>query len=188
MVTPPGTDMNAVSKVLQRHRRKVIPLNNRSIVSHLNHGESYFYPQGSTCDCGTALGSLIHRSDAGRVEKRWLDDLRKKGWSETKIARWGEQKKSIHKREERIQKLREEARGSDPDGWCAIIGELIERAGIKYTGLFLHWYSGGLETEKLDQPRRIELGLDENLADALYHMEEDNLYVVAADPGKTSRH
>ena len=178
MVTSPGTDRDSVSEVFRRYRRKVVPLKNRSIVPNLHPGESYFYPQEGMCDCGTALGSLNHQRDAGRVEKKCLDDLRKKGWSETKITRWVEQKKSIGEREERIQKLREEARGSDPDGWCGIMENLLVNAGALYAGLILHSYSGGLETERIERVRRIELEFNANLGEALFHMEEDTIYVV----------
>lgn len=183
MVLPATTDLDAASKLLGEYGRELSPVENRSIKPLLLPDELYFYPAGESCDCGTALGSLNHASDAGRVEKSWLDGLRKKGWGEAKIARWVEQKKLVGEREERIQSAREaDFAGVDPDSWCTITRRLIHELPVSHVGLFVHWYGGSFESEKFDSPQRIELPLDDELADSLFHMEEGILYIISAKP------
>jgi hypothetical protein len=110
-----------------------------------------------------------------------LDDLRKKGWSETKVQRWLEQQQAVYEREARMETARNAcAEGSDPDGWSAILTELITEARLPYVGLLLHWYSGGLNSERIHLSGRVCVAIDSELGATLYRMEEDTLYQVTA--------
>ncbi|OVE80937.1 hypothetical protein BVY04_04530 [bacterium M21] len=179
MVVPSKTSLSECEAVLSDFHRSIEQLGNIHVEKTLKSGEIYFHPAGKDCDCGTALGSL-RRGDEGRVDKATLDGFRKKGWSETKIARWLAERDKVRSREQRIQAQREVTaleRANDPDGWCSIIGALQETLGLKYVGIMLHWYGGGMSSEKIEFTR-CNVPLDEKLGNALYHMEEDTLYVV----------
>ena len=179
MVVPSDASLTECEAILSGFHRSVEKLSNPHVEKVLKPGEVYFHPAGKGCDCGTALGSLRH-GDEGRVDKATLDGFRKKGWSETKISRWLAERDKVRNREKRIQAQRELAaqiHANDPDGWCAIIGALQDTLNLQYVGVLLHWYGGSMNSEKLEV-ERCSVPLDENLGNALYHMEEDKLYVV----------
>ncbi len=179
IVIPPKSDLDAIREVFQSYDRKLIPLSNPSIIDRLGDGEQYFQAQKKICDCGTALGSANHQRDLGRVDKKELDNLRRKGWGDSKINRWLEQKKAVDEREKRIRNLRSLERGGDPDGWCAITRKTFDEAKIQYCGLLLHWYARGLDSENFKKFERKVVSHNSNLADELYHMQEDVLYLIS---------
>lgn len=183
MVVPPRTDLAALNEALRRHGRGVEPIENRHVVKLLKPGETYLWPSGKRCDCGTALGSLNEatRPTGPRDLRREVAKLRRKRWSETKIERWCAQmranvEKEIRQTEEQLAKAATGA--EDPDGWCALLRSLCDEAGLTYVGILLHMYSGGLD-ERI-AARRVTLPLDDRLAEVLFRMDEDVLYVFEA--------
>jgi len=177
MVLPASADAQHVTEVFHRHHRRMARLTNPHLATQLRPDDMYVQPVPKMCDCGTSLGSLRRVSEPPRVERRETDQLRRKGWSDTKIDRWLQQQTQYLERLSRERESREAAtRGTDPDSWCQTISELLALPGVRYAGLLLHWYSGGIESERIHLSDRRRVRLDSSTLDFLYHIEEDILY------------
>lgn len=183
MVLPDLASCEVAEPILRDVERTLKELANRCVQSQLLEGEVYAAPLGNKmCDCGTSLGCLNRQEEekgkAARVDRRELDKLRSKGWSDAKISRWLEERNKIVARETRVANDRKERIGSldDPDGWCTVAKRLRDE-GVPYVGLLLHWYSGGLTSERIDF-QRCDVLLDEKLGATLCRVREDVLYVI----------
>jgi hypothetical protein len=142
--------------------------------------EFLVYPEGKHCDCGTELGS-IKEPIVGRFARSDIENLRRKGWTETKIQRWVEQKKKIEARDERIHQVKRqylESGEADPDGWIGIISEILDATNSKYVGVLLHWYSGSLENERISLSGRSRVSIGNGASQDLFAMNEDEIYEV----------
>lgn len=62
-------------------------VDNRSLASYLEPSERVYSTTTGHCDCGTFLGSKRAPAEPRPLDGE-LEKLRKKGWSEAKIARW----------------------------------------------------------------------------------------------------
>ncbi|MEW6306755.1 MAG: hypothetical protein AB1705_25085 [Verrucomicrobiota bacterium] len=181
LILPVGNarDISVIDEILSRVHRTAEILSNPHLSQHLHLKERYLYPGGKMCECGTALGTLRETQPPKRIEKKEIDGLRKKGWSETKIQRWIEQQMSVKERKAQIKAKQDlAAHGSDPDGWTATVRALISEARLPYVGLLLHWYSGDLESERIPIKSRVKLPNDDQLSNALYRIEEDTIYEI----------
>jgi hypothetical protein len=97
--------------------------------------------------------------------------MRRKGWSETKIARAIE------------DRLKADARprhgGGDPDSielWNAALLELCEGLKLPYAGLFVRFYSGEIATEAFSASRR-DVPTNVPWLDALGSIELDQVTI-----------
>ncbi len=173
-LTLPSQDLlSAAKQAANRFHRRLQPLNNPYLQSSLRPGEITVHPSGGNCDCGTALGLLARR--AGKEVTDSTAQLRKKGWSDAKIQRWSRQRQSVSKRQSRTD---EEAAFEGCRLWSELIEHLIKETGSPSVGLLLHWYSGQLESEKIQISTRRSLALDDKLTDALSQIEEDVIYDI----------
>ncbi len=160
----PSADKDAVRAVMERHGRGATPIDNPSLRTLLKDQERQYLTNSRTCDCGTVLGrdqQTGDEKDADREAAR----LKRKGWSDAKIARaLGD-------------KLRAEERPNprDPDSfelWHAVLDDLRTNLGLPYVGLFVRSYAGDLASETFNASRRqIRAGTD--WMDALRQIEED---------------
>ncbi len=128
-----------------------------------------YYASGRYCDCGTVLGSRLRQDDLAAQEETInaeAQKLRRKGWSDAKIARWSADKdkaatKKHQPQEDNLQK------------WLAFLPALLELNASPWIGLFYHWY---------DNSRQVTLVRIENVnegaitAEWLTRLEPDVLY------------
>ena len=175
MVLPPDADIESVQQVLGRYGRGFELLQNKHVGKLLKPREVYCLPTPKHCDCGTELGSAPALSAGLADISRDIAKKRRKGWSETKIARWLEQKQDHQQaKKERSKELG--GPGADLEDWLGIIRDLRADAGLAYLGIMLHWYTGPL-SERIDATRA-EFDHDDDMASGLRHIEEDVLYIV----------
>lgn len=168
------------SRIVKSRHRELERYENSHISKFLRPGEFLAHPQGKFCDCGTALGSF-HEVQPYRIPLKEIEKLRKRGWTETKIKRWLQEKEKIDEREARIQnqiKNHLDNDSPDPDGWLETSLKLLENSGEKYIGLLLHWYSGSLESERISISRRKKVRIGDNAGMELYKMKEDMIYEI----------
>jgi hypothetical protein len=89
------------------------------------------------CECGTPLGS---GSGPGEWDEHSFEHdvkrLRKRGWSEGKIARWLDAKRSSHSKLERLAAEHADGPSAQPvDGWLSWLGDALGRRGLVQVGL-----------------------------------------------------
>ena len=89
------------------------------------------------CECGTPLGSASTPAEwnADAYWQNLLKRMKKRGWSEGKIARWLEAKQSTHSKLERLAHEHADGPSAEPvDYWLDFIGKALE-GGARRIGL-----------------------------------------------------
>jgi hypothetical protein len=101
------------------------------------------------------------------------------GWSAAKVARWRAQRAEVAARDERVA-ASQDARWVTPalGEWLAALAAAVEVA--PELGLYLHWYKGGLASERVDLSRRRRIARAALDLDVLRGLAEDELLVVHA--------
>lgn len=156
------------------------PIENRSVAKLLQADETYFNMTKGMCACGTDLcdrknaaewiESEFHRLD--RDEKKY----RKKGWSDTKIERWRSQQNEMIHRRFGDEPLKVHP-GADCIRFSQFFNTLFEETKITKVGLLLHFYSGGVSSEKIDLKGRTVCQRKQLLPETLFSANEDTINV-----------
>jgi hypothetical protein len=166
----PTDDEDAVRAVMERHGRAASPIDNPSIRAVLNDRERQYLTTRGHCDCGTVLAPRHDSPDA--LEEKLAKEvarMRRKGWSETKVARAIE--------DQRKADARPRGGGSDSiEMWNAALHDLGEELTIPYVGLLVRFYSGAIATEAFTATRR-DVPTGATRSEALASMEHDEVTI-----------
>jgi len=178
-VLPRSVDRRRLAPVLAAHGLAFEPLDNAHVQAQLQAEEEYCRATKSWCDCGTALGNAGPRGatvEPGAHEARQRAELAAKGWSAAKVKRWIEQRRKTEARDERVR--RDLGRRVQPEleEWRDALGDIARAAGR--VGLLLHWYRGGLGTERIAIARRERVKVAALGVEQLARIEEDVLYDI----------
>jgi hypothetical protein len=114
--------------------------------------------------------------DAERAAKNLAQKLkrfRKKGWSEPKIETWLKE----WERKTRNIKTHAEQFPVSAERWVAFVIGTLNSGQVESVGLLLHWYSGALDTERIDLKRTEKFGARKVDEDVLLNIEQDVLYL-----------
>lgn len=186
-ILPAEADRGALESRLHAHRLRLQPQANPGLARQLQAGEAAFLTTRGHCDCGTALGSACSRAgkSPGRPEDRAAADalkLRRKGWSEAKIARALSQRDDADVRDARVEAGRTAAgEGADTLGaeaWLQCLREVLASGDTPWIGLLHHVHDGSLDREFALQGRE-RWSMATLDADALARMREDVVHVIA---------
>lgn len=156
---------------MRQHGRVADITSNASLQSILQPGEVQLITTRA-CDCGTALDQ---RCEADvEVHTSPTEKLRKRGWSQSKIDRWLENKAKgeLNAAKRSISRL--------PDSlayWCNVVRDLKTSLSPTSVGLFLHFYSGSISGERY-KAQRVRRPKTQSLESALEGMQEDVLIVL----------
>lgn len=173
-VLPASADVAALTAVAEKHGRRLRPQGNPSVRKELQAGESFYLTTAGHCDCGTPLGALA--ASAADDTHEQIRKLRAKGWSESKIARWREQ------RDEHQAQKAATVRTASETGiaqWQGFLAEALTRSDTPYLCLLIHMYSGALDGD-IELSGRQTVKLREVDAAFLGAMSEDLLYQFQA--------
>jgi hypothetical protein len=166
----PQADAAAVKSMAERHGRAAEPIDNPSIRKVLREGDRQYVTARGNCDCGTVLGAKHQEPEAleDKLEKHSAR-LRRKGWSEAKIAR------AIDDRRRAEERPRPERGHTDSiELWTSLLTDLRDELKLPYAGLLVHFYSGAIDTEEFKAIRR-EVDKGTAWPDALALMAEDEV-------------
>lgn len=166
----PTDDVDTVRAVMERHGRAAEPTDNPSIREVLREGERQFVTTRGHCDCGTALAPRHASPETFEVKlAREATRMRRKGWSEAKIARAMEDRRKADERPSGC--------GSDSlELWAAALRDLGEQLKLLYAGLFVRMYSGAIATEAFNASRR-EVKKDTEWYEAVGSIEHDEVTI-----------
>ncbi len=126
------------------------------------------------CDCGTDVGRFQRSSTKEKPEGELEKQLRKRGWSNSRITRWRNER-------ERAAQLRAQDdinRRGTGSSECEDIVKLVEKAlgrGVTQMGILLHWADP--KTPKLITNLK-SIELSQLNPDCLTLLEEEKLLVV----------
>jgi len=155
---------------MERHGRAAAPIDNPSVRRALREGERQYLTTRGHCDCGTALAPCHDSPEA--FERTLAKDaarMRRKSWSEAKIAR------AIEDR--RKSDGKPSGGGSDSlELWNAVLRELGGDLKLPYAGLFVRFYSGAVATETFNASRR-QVPKTTPWQDALGSIEHDEVTI-----------
>lgn len=170
-------DLSGLNAIAQKHHRLFTPLVNDCVEPHLRKGEMYVstLPRRALCDCGTSLGWLpreLARAPKPAGGEAEIAKLRRKGWSEAKIARWLESRERDG-RTWNPPSPEQVASDRQNDSWLALAEEVLGAPGVSSFGLMVHWYKSGLEN-RIPFKGREEVALSRVV---LASMEDCRLYV-----------
>lgn len=166
----PTDNAALVRSVVDRHGRTAEPIDNPSIRKLLNDGECQYLTTRGHCDCGTVLaprGDTIHSLDEKLAKE--VARLRRKGWSETKIARAtsGRRKTDVPPH----------GGGSDSiELWNAVLSDLCRELKLPCAGLLVKLYTGEIATEAFSASRRV-VAKNTPWRDALASMKLDEVTI-----------
>ncbi len=180
-VLPRGVDRVAIEPILIEHRLAFSPLGNQFVQAQLRPDESYVRATSSFCDCATPIGSGPRgpsESQEAAHDARRVEELRKKGWGAAKIERWLDQQARTRRRDVRVRRVRDADEATTLDRWRLGIEALSLQA--KRVGLLLHWYQGGLDSERIRIARREEVPIAALTVERLRGIDEDVLYLFFA--------
>ena len=166
----PTEDADAVRAVMERYGRAAKPIDNPSIRKVLRDGERQYLTTSGHCDCGTVLAPR-HDTPQAFEDKlaKEAARMKRKGWSEAKIARAIE--------DQRKADARPNGGGSDSlELWNSALHDLGKELRLPYAGLFVRFYSGAIATEAFHASRR-QVQKSEQWQDALGSMEHDEVTI-----------
>jgi hypothetical protein len=152
---------------------------NDYIKAQLKPSEAYIVKNCRYCSCGTRLG-LAKRAQSGdlRIEKREIEKLQRKGWSEHKIRRWvADREKNIEKAKNQFENLTQ-GKYSDIENWLMYINGTLSDGAFSHIGLILHWYEHGPENEKVMIKERKFIKIGDLTAQLLLNINEDVIYDI----------
>jgi hypothetical protein len=173
-------DLEKLNSISREHWISYDSCNNEFVIAQLRESEKYLVKHTKICDCGTELGSLnkLNQFKEQRVEKREIDKLISKGWSELKINRWiVDRKKSIQKEKTKYDNYLNNSH-SDIDRWMNFFNDLFNKTDIRYFGILLHFYKGGIASERIKIKNREKICFDSLCDKLLLEIDEDIIYDI----------
>jgi hypothetical protein len=176
-VLPAAADGSALAGIAARHGRVLKPLLNPAVQARLEAGERYFLTTPGHCDCGTALGAIRRHEEHAEASHSKADaeerKLRRKGWSEAKLARWKAQRTD---HEQSVQRKAEREESTLP--WLLLLDEMLQSGATPFVGLLLHFYAGSVAEEDVQISNREVLRRSALGPAKLGRTREDVLYEV----------
>jgi len=173
-----GGDANAVRQIADSFALRWEPFHNPSVAKALLPGETYYYTTRGMCDCGTDLGSAHRRDAALRPpdHEREAKKLRKKGWGAAKIERRSKDRQADFERRQEEAEARRNQPPHHAQTWCDFIHAVLDAGAARSIGILLHFYSGGVDSERIPIGGRRIVPAAGLTARDLLELEEDVLY------------
>ena len=148
---------------------------NEFVQKQLKSGESYIWKYCDYCDCGTILGAFSKKRVTHKIELE-VEQRKQKGWSETKIQRFLNERNTGIERSKSYAETENEIRE-----WVDFCKKIFETTPINTFGILLHWYNGdfSLYDERITLNRRVIIDKSELTVKKMLEIEEDTLYVIS---------
>ena len=176
---PRDANLEEVRAIAKKHMR---PLSDPSI-AFAGAGPQRpadLYYTTKHCNCGTAIGAGADRSQAWRPSDKELRKLRRKGWSEAKIARWVAEHERTDARRKAKELALEHRSQPEVESWLALAAEVLASGAANRFGILLVW-SPGASIELEDE---IRTPIDEASSSLLFEAREGVLYnLLPSHPG-----
>jgi hypothetical protein len=175
---PGDADPSAVEGALTTHGLGFERIENRHIAAQIPARSVQILTTAGACDCGTALASAARPASPAPPGDGEVAKLRKKGWTESRIRRWLDEKATAGARREAAEHARRPSPGSETRRWVDAIRDVLGSGAAPWIGIVVHVYGGGLESERIELRPPAELRTADLTERALLEMEEDRLLVV----------
>lgn len=183
-VLPKAANVALAREVAELHHRRLVEQENSSVAAQLGPGELYFLTTPGQCDCGTMLGCMQRLGvPASRDKDAESARLKRRGWSDAKVARWLADKDKAVERNVANRADFCQNHLNDNDHWVELLRAVLTAQATPYIGLLLHWYSGPL-TGRIRLAAREVVDKPDSWPQALANMREDVVYLFCL-PGRS---
>lgn len=123
------------------------------------------------CDCGTVVGmgaDRVEKEEGDRIhdQNQYIDKLRRKGWSEAKIARWKTQTEANLSYTHAQHHLECESRMDEAEKWANALRAVASFIGDRPVGLYHYWAGGRRATVRETREYRINQLTGETIINA----------------------
>ncbi|TDF37219.1 hypothetical protein EYS14_13755 [Alteromonadaceae bacterium M269] len=174
-VLSPDSNIEKVALMAKSFQLNWVSIYNKSVSQYLEKGSHYFYTANGLCDCDTSLGKLNRcrsrrKADFDIQIQRFL----RKGWSQSKVNNWLEEKEKIQEREKRIALNSD--KGLDAERWFEFVNQVLDQKLTSFFSLLLHSYHGSLEGELVSIEGLINVDVADFSVGFLLNMKEDTFY------------
>ncbi|MDI7189493.1 hypothetical protein [Leptospira santarosai] len=168
-VVPDQVHLEKIQKMLKSYNLEFNEIINPYILNQLSNRYRYFRPTTSTCDCDSELGKS--NGYQKNKHKSAISKLQKKGWSQSKIDRWIEERKNYKiKTDPKVE-------SSNKMFWHQFIVKFLKTNLSNEFGLLVHWYEKNLEDENFHL-KNIQKIKFESISDFNFSkIEYDTLYL-----------
>jgi hypothetical protein len=179
---PLTADLAVLGPIAAQHHRALTPLHNSHVEAQLPSTVRYYLTTTGHCDCGTALGSTNRErpSQPKADTAKQIAAFQRRGWGAAKIARWLEQQANTASRATRVQHDHAHQRTPQAAEWLQFVQAILTSGGADTFGLLLHWYSGALDSERIELSDRQSIRSGTLDADFFLGLSEDILYEFRA--------
>lgn len=169
---PSQADLEPISEVFEKHGRKLASVDLEIYGPSIPDNRGLYFTCKCMCDCDTPIGSRANGRAQRGPSDRELSKLKKKGWSQAKIDRWIESKKSSLIEKERKRLSDEKSTASGIDQWIDLIRDAVGLRCLNKLGLILIWSP----RRRNHLSKKITVSLSELSSDLLREVEENVLY------------
>jgi len=167
LTLPKDTDLESIKPVFEKFGLTQKVIHNQFVEEQIRKKDYYISSTSNMCDCGSVIASNSKQLSTDQRYKSDIQRMKKKGWSDTKINRWIEQKQNgVHDKE-----LLE-----DNNRWTSFIQEITNEKQVVRVGILIHWYSLGLEEEKIEIKEIQNIKVDAITEDTLEKLDYDKMY------------
>jgi hypothetical protein len=166
IVLPTDVKLDRVKSLLTKHGLGCRPFQNNFILQQIPKGGQLVNTTANQCDCGSVIASASHPSSRDILPND-IERLKRKGWSETKIKNWIENKTKTNTQKERDK---------ERDQWTKFLEEAVMENKIGKVGLYIHWYDSTMEDEEIVFNSRERVSLTALKGDMLDKLSYDTLY------------
>lgn len=165
-------DVASVRALMESHGRTATAIDNPSMRKVLRDGERSFLTTIEQCDCASVLAARLGAvaDDADAVLAKDIDRMRRKGWSEAKIARATKDRSKVKARPRR-------GHSDSLELWAAALASLQREMKLAYAGLCVGEYAGSPETGSSNISRR-EAARGVPLLETLSSIKQDELTII----------
>ncbi len=174
---PQRVDLVKAEALYKKHHLGFRPFTNGIVSAQLPEGEILVTTTIGHCDCGTPLGSAsqgVERKTADSSAE--IAQLRRKGWSLTKIERLFEERQRTLEKSERELATRVEHSTPQVTLWVDFITETLESRTAARIGLYLHFYSHWVDSDPVRFEAFHKVRISQLTPEYLLTLRDDHLY------------
>ena len=139
--------------------RKIL---NADLQNQLDITEFCIKPTKGSCDCNSGLGSKLMAVKDEKFDDNYFINL-------------GVSKEYLDELKQEIS-IDENCQKKDTDRWLLFIKAFLEKFKLNKIGVLLHYYSGGMGTEKIKIHEKIYVNLNEITTETLSNLQYDKIY------------
>jgi DNA-binding transcriptional MerR regulator len=174
VLLPDSARVDEIRTIFRHHGRPLDAEDNAYLTRQLHPTVRFYKSRGGYCDCDTGLGKgRWNAVSPAPDEQRKIERLRRKGWSENKIARALEQHAQADARDSTHQKRHVQEARDDVAHWQALLTDVLQSHATPYIGLLLHMHGD----DRFTLTGLTHYGPEGLTPETLLDIEEDIVYV-----------